>query len=184
MYSNAYPSNGGNLNSFQQVIEWHNFMGSDIFCLKACDPARPNAARFCEHVFDRIGCAYNAPNAARNGTFTSCDGENQDFPGIYTTGGQVVTYTQPPESLGAISTIPYTARIPSSSNCVTYTSSSIYAALPTTSGARPPATTVSRSATRSGSTASATSTSGTRSLVVSYSLAGIVHAILVGILFM
>jgi len=136
MYSTAW-SNGNN-NSYQQVIEWHNFMGGDIFCLKACDPAGPNAAKFCQHIYDRIGCLYNAPNTAQNGTFESCQGDNQDYPGIYTDPtGQVQTYTQPPESLGAISTMPYQPKVPASSNCVTYTSSAIFAALPTPSTATP-----------------------------------------------
>jgi hypothetical protein len=126
MYSNAFPSNDGNNNTFQQVIEWHNFMGGNIFCIKACDPAGPNAADFCQHIYDRIGCLYNAPNDAQNGTFTSCDGDDQDYPGIYTSNGVVMTYTQPPESLGAISTMPYQPRVPASSNCVTFASSALY----------------------------------------------------------
>lgn len=24
---------------FQQVVQWHNFIGSNTFCLKACDPS-------------------------------------------------------------------------------------------------------------------------------------------------
>lgn len=108
-----------------------SFIGGNSFCFKACDPAGPNAAKYCEHIFDRIGCAYNAPNAARNGTFESCDGENQDFPGHYVENGVTVTYKQPAESLGPISTMPYTARIPASSNCVDHTSSVLYAALAT-----------------------------------------------------
>jgi len=134
-YSTAWSKGSGN---YEQVIEWHNFMGGNVFCLKACDPAGPNAAHFCEHIYDRIGCAYNAPNNAQNGTFESCDGDNQDFPGIYTdASGQIQTYSQPPESLGAISSIPYTPKVPASSNCVTYTSSAIYAALPTVSSSNP-----------------------------------------------
>ncbi|KAF5359464.1 hypothetical protein D9756_003660 [Leucocoprinus leucothites] len=117
-----------------QVHEWHNFMGSNTFCLKACDPSRPDDARYCEHIFDRIGCAYNAPNNAQNGTFESCEGENQDFPGVYTENGVVVTYTQPPEALGPIGAMPYTARVPASSNCVTHTSAAIYTGLPQVAG--------------------------------------------------
>jgi hypothetical protein len=132
-YSTAWS--GDNKNDYKQVIEWNNFMGGNAFCLKACDPAGANAAHFCEHIYDRIGCAYNSPNSAQNGTFESCEGDNQDFPGIYTDpNGQVQTYTQPPESLGVISTMPYQPRVPASSNCVTYTSSVIYTALPTASG--------------------------------------------------
>ncbi|KAG5978743.1 hypothetical protein E4U54_007027 [Claviceps lovelessii] len=109
MFSNAFTG------QYEQVIEWHNFMGGNAFCLKACDPAGPNAAHFCEHIFDRIGCAYNVPNAAQDGVFESCLGENQDFPGVYTDeSGAGQTYTQPPEELGAITSIPYTARVPAS----------------------------------------------------------------------
>jgi len=156
MYSNAFPSNGGNNNSFQQVIEWHNFMGGGAFCIKACDPAGAHAADYCQHIFDRIGCAYNAPNAAQDKVFESCEGENQDFPGVYTENGQVMTYTQPPESLGAISTMPYTARVPASSNCVTYSAAQLYTATISASGAG-----VTASSSVSGSAAAATGTAAT-----------------------
>ncbi|KAG8958969.1 hypothetical protein FRC03_008579 [Tulasnella sp. 419] len=106
-------------------------MGSGIFCLKACDPAGPNAAHYCEHVFDRIGCQYNAPAAYVDGVFESCLGDNQDFPGVYTgADGQVTTYSQPPESLGAIQSMPYTARIPASSSCTPYQSAQIFSGQP------------------------------------------------------
>lgn len=127
MFSNAF---GG---SYVQVLEWTNFLGSNAFCLKACDPAGPNAANYCQHIYDRIGCAFNAPNAAQDKVFESCDAENADFPGVYTTNGQVVTYTQPPESLGAITTMPYVARVPSSSNCKPFSSAALYTSLPTVS---------------------------------------------------
>ncbi|KAG8937022.1 hypothetical protein FRC02_008129 [Tulasnella sp. 418] len=131
LFSNAFPSNGGNLNSFQQVVEWHNFMGDGLFCLKACDPAGANDDRFCEHIYDRIGCWRNAPAAYAEGVFETCDGDNQDFPGIYTgSDGVVSTYSQPPESLGPITTVPYDPKIPASSNCVPGVSSVLYPALP------------------------------------------------------
>jgi len=134
-YSTAWSSDN---NTYEQVIEWNNFMGGNSFCLKVCDPAGPNAAHFCEHIYDRIGCAYNSPNNAQNGTFESCKGDNQDFPGIYTDpSGQIQTYSQPPESLGAISTMPYQPKVPASSDCVTFSSTSLYAALPTVSGSIP-----------------------------------------------
>ncbi|KAF9037498.1 hypothetical protein BJ165DRAFT_559765 [Panaeolus papilionaceus] len=152
-----------------QGIEWHNFMGSNQFCFKVCDPAGPNPARYCEHILDRIGCAFNAPNNARNGTFESCDGESQDFPGVYTdAAGAVQTYTQPPESLGAITTMPYVARVPQSSNCQQFESASIFSGLPavtptgasstpSSSGAAP---TGSNSAKPSGNTPGGSSGSG------------------------
>ncbi|KAF8757187.1 hypothetical protein RHS01_04027 [Rhizoctonia solani] len=136
LFSNAFPSNGGNNNTFQQVVEWHNFMGANQFCLKACDPTDPDDDKYCEHIFDRIGCKYNAPAAYKDGVFESCQGENQDFPGIYTNAaGQVVTYTQPPESAGPINSIPYEPRIPASSNCVTFQSTALYAAASSASSA-------------------------------------------------
>jgi len=132
VFSNNLPTNkqpGGN--NFQQANEWHNFMGSDVFCFKACDPNGPRAADLCQHVFDRIGCEFNAPAAYVDGVFESCDGESQDPPGVYTgADGAITTYKQPAESLGPISTMPYTARIPKSSNCVAAQSASLYASAP------------------------------------------------------
>lgn len=138
-----------------------SFMGGNFFCLKACDPAGPNAAKFCQHIYDRIGCAYNAPNAAQNGSFVSCEGDNQDFPGIYTENGQVVTYTQPDEALGAISTMPYEPKVPASSNCVSFTSAQLFTALATVvpSGATTAASSGSTSGSSSG-TVKATGSSG------------------------
>ncbi|KAL0059786.1 hypothetical protein AAF712_013473 [Marasmius tenuissimus] len=78
LYTQQFNTPSG---QWTQVIEWHNFMGGNMFCFKACDPAGAHAADYCQHVFDRIGCAYNAPNNAQKGTFESCQGDNQDFPG-------------------------------------------------------------------------------------------------------
>ncbi|CAE6442076.1 unnamed protein product [Rhizoctonia solani] len=171
LFSNAFPSNGGNNNSFQQVIEWHNFMGSNLFCLKACDPTDPDDDKYCEHIFDRIGCWYNAPGAYVDGVFESCQGENQDFPGVYTnSAGQVVTYTQPAESLGPITTMPYQPRIPASSNCVAYQSAAIYTGAPSPSvpisGTSAPTSAAASSAvsgTRAGGTSAAPASTGTAS---------------------
>ncbi|KAL0060900.1 hypothetical protein AAF712_012293 [Marasmius tenuissimus] len=160
LYSKAWSGDG----RFQQVIQWHNFMGAGVFCLKACDPAGANDRRFCEHVFDRIGCKYNAPNNAQNGTFESCSGENQDFPGIYTQDGQVMTYTQPPEELGVITTMPYEPRIPASSECQQFESETLYAALATVnpSGSGPAATSTPTGTPAGGASSSQTTgTTGT-----------------------
>jgi hypothetical protein len=153
--------------SFTQAVEWHSFMGAGKFCLKACDPSKPNAANYCQHIFDRIGCEYNAPAAYTDGAFLSCDGENQDFPGVYVSGGQTVTYQQPAESLGPITSIPYTPRIPATSNCVTHQSSELYNGLPaatqvpssssTGSSTRPPRTSMTNRPTSSSTTTGAAS---------------------------
>jgi hypothetical protein len=123
-----------------------------------------NPVGYCQHTLDRIGLAYNMPNNAKDGVFEACDSDNMDVPGVYTSNGQTQSYAQPPESLGAITSIPYTARIPASSNCVTYQSSALYtdflSLAPTSSG--PAATNAPNNAgaTRSGSSAGAAATSG------------------------
>ncbi|KNF00540.1 hypothetical protein PSTG_06232 [Puccinia striiformis f. sp. tritici PST-78] len=121
MYSSAFNTPGGP--AYTQVIEWSYFIGAGVFCYKACDPAGPNAAQLCQHIYDRIGCTYNAPAHYEtiNGTFTSCQGENQLPAGTYVEAGVTKTYTQPPESLGPITSIPYKAFIPAVSNCQTFT---------------------------------------------------------------
>ncbi|KAG2071153.1 hypothetical protein BDR04DRAFT_1098846 [Suillus decipiens] len=153
MYSNAFPSNGGNNDSYQQVIDWTNFMGGDGFCIKICDPAGQNQQALCQNIYDRLGCAYNAPNNAQKGVFEVCDGDDMSPVGVYTTGGATSTYYQPPESLGPITTVPYTPTPAASSNCVTYTSTSLYTGLPTPSGANA-SSSVNSTASGTGSSAS------------------------------
>lgn len=75
MFSTAFPSTKG---QNVQVKEWHNFMGSGVFCIKACDPSRPNSKQYCDNLFDRIGCQYNVPAAYVDNVFESCLGEDQD----------------------------------------------------------------------------------------------------------
>ncbi|KAF8643147.1 hypothetical protein AX16_009191 [Volvariella volvacea WC 439] len=145
VYTNTWS---GDNSTFDQVIEWHLFIGGNFFCFKACDPRGADDDRYCEHILDRIGCAYNVPNNAQNGTFEVCDGENQDFPGIYTVDGVEMTYSQPPESLGPITTMPYQPRVPATSNCVTYESESLFPELRTISA---PHITPAPSETASGS---------------------------------
>lgn len=145
-------------------LPFYSFMGGNAFCQKACKPDGPNAANFCQHIYDRIGCAYNSPNAAQNGTFESCQGDNQDYAGIYTDGsGQVQTFTQPAESLGAIASMPYQPKVPASSNCATFTSSAIYlaTAVPTSGASSPSGSKGGASGSHPSATGSAGGPSGT-----------------------
>jgi len=158
IFSNAFNGN------IVQAVEWHNFMGGGTFCLKACDPSGPNAAHYCEHVYDRIGCQYNAPATYQDGVFLSCLGDNQDFPGVYTgSDGKVSTYQQPPESLGPISTTPYQVKIPASSQCTTYTSAALYLDAPTPTIKTVPSTSTSATPSSNPNRASRPTTSTTRS---------------------
>ncbi|TFY53691.1 hypothetical protein EVG20_g10003 [Dentipellis fragilis] len=115
-----------------------SFIGGGTFCITICpdDGAAKNAAGYCRNTLDRLGCAVNSPNNAQNGTFEVCDGEDKDLPGVYTTNGQTVTYWQPDESLGPITTIPFTVRTPASSNCKTFSPAALFADAP---GASAPA---------------------------------------------
>lgn len=149
-----------------------------MFALKVCDPSDANAVRNCEHIYDRIGLVYNMPNAAQKGTYVRCDADGAPFPGVYTTNGQVVTYTQPDEALGPITTMPYLPAIPPVSNCVTFNSAQLFTSK--TSGV-----TIVRSTVRPSGSGSADgsspSGSGDNALVASTasSLFGVVFAALV-----
>ncbi|KAK7462451.1 hypothetical protein VKT23_008050 [Stygiomarasmius scandens] len=128
MYSNNLP--GANDNStFVQSRHWTLFIGGDQFCLKVCDDNNPNAGHLCEHIYDRIGCAYNAPSNAQQNVFESCEGEDMMPVGTYVENGQTLTWTQPPE--GVVPTPPYVPTPAPSSNCVTYQSSELFSQLAT-----------------------------------------------------
>ncbi|KAF5337666.1 hypothetical protein D9758_013021 [Tetrapyrgos nigripes] len=126
LYSNAFPSNNGKNDSFQQSKHWTFFMGDGTFCAKACDDTQPNAEHLCEHIYDRIDCTWNAPNNAQEGVFERCDGDDMTPVGVYTSNGQTLTWTQPPESEGAVTSVPYTPTPAASSNCVTFSSADLY----------------------------------------------------------
>jgi hypothetical protein len=137
-------------------------MGSNMFCLKICDPSKSNPAGFCQHTLDEIGCAYNAPSKytvepiAGPGLFETCESDDMGIPGVYVQNGQTLSYAQPPGD-GPIGQVPYTPTIPASSNCVTSASSALF------TDAIGASTTGSIAATSGGSTASATSSAAAAS---------------------
>ncbi|KAF8313990.1 hypothetical protein DL93DRAFT_2167479 [Clavulina sp. PMI_390] len=128
VYTSGFPSNNNNTNNFQQVIEWHNFIGSDISCFKICDPSVANSKVYCNNIFDRTGCDFVAPAAYQDGVFEVCESDNMDPVGVYTgADGKTSTYSQPAEGVD-ITSLP-SIKTPASSQCTTYTSGSIYAAM-------------------------------------------------------
>ena len=152
MYSNGLPmSTAPDNNTFVQVTQWNkcvypspphspilltltllpSFIGGNFSCMKVCDPKDPLANDYCYNRLDRIGVSYNCPNAAQSGVFEICDSANIVPPGQYVSDGQTITYSQPPESLGPITSVPYTPTPAASSNCVTFQSSDLFAGLPT-----------------------------------------------------
>jgi len=153
-YTSAFGA--GPSSAYKQAHEWHYFVGGGIFCLKVCDPESAQGPQLCQHIYDRIGCAYNAPAnyAAINGTFQSCAGDNQLPPGVYVgDNGRTSTYTQPPESDGVISSIPYTAAIPATSQCTTFSSAAVFTELASASSSAVPSS-ITSAASSLGSAAS------------------------------
>jgi len=130
MYSTAFNS------SAYQVNWWTEFIGSGMFCLKICNPAGNNEAGYCQHTLDRIGLGYNCPSkytvggGFQPGEFEVCESADITVPGIYVSAGVTLSYSQPAESLGAITTIPYQPSTVASSSCTTYTSSVLFASAP------------------------------------------------------
>jgi len=162
------------------ILTHNSFMGGNTFCIKICDPRGKTPGAYCQNIYDRLGCAYNAPNNAKNGTFEVCDGQDMTPPGLYTgSNGATMTYLQPPESLGPITSVPYTPVVPSSSNCVTYQSTELYPALPTVSSgaAATGSSGKGTGATASGSAGAAAPTSNGASAVGISSVATIVGVV-------
>jgi len=144
------------------LTPFFRFIGGGIVGMKICNPQGTNPQGFCQHTLDRIGLPYNMPHNAKNGTFEVCDSDLMDIPGVYTTGGQTTSYAQPAESLGPITSIPYTPRIPSSSNCQSYQSSQLFTdfaslAASTTGASAAP---TGSGASRAGSASTANPTNG------------------------
>lgn len=159
VYSNAFPSNNGNNASYQQSRHWTYFIGGNTFCAKACDDTQPNAAALCEHIYDRIGCAYNAPNNAQNGVFEYCKGDDMFPVGQYIVNGVTSTWFQPAETV-SITSIPYTPTAAASSSCITYASSNLYNDLVSVA---PASTASTSSATSATTTVASTGKSGSTS---------------------
>jgi hypothetical protein len=155
-----------------------SFMGGNAFCITICDPASSSAnqSAYCQNIYDRMGCSYNMPNNAQNGTFEVCDSDLKIPAGLYVTGGVTMTYTQPDS---AAVNPPYTAFTPASSNCVTYASAALYTGLATVtptvaaSGSGATATAgASSTGSKSAGSPSATQSGGAVALGVS-TLAGV-----------
>jgi hypothetical protein len=182
-FDSAFQAKQPESTNYTQVIEWIDFIGGGMFCLKMCNPADPDAPNLCQHVYDEIGCTYNAlaDYSAINGTFTVCDSDDMADPGVFTTNGVATTWFQP---LGVpVTTIPYTPTVPASSNCHTYSSTDLFAAaataVPTSSGASATPTGASGSsggsstASRSGSAAGAAQTGTGGAVAVGASMVGL-----------
>ncbi|KAJ7614295.1 hypothetical protein DFH06DRAFT_1368564, partial [Mycena polygramma] len=127
VYTNNFPSAGGNNATFVQAQHWSFFIGANAFCGKICDQTGSNPQGLCNNIYDRLGCDYNAPNSAVAGTFESCAGDDMIPVGTYVVNGQTSVYHQPAETVPINDgDVPYTATPAPTSNCVTYASSAIF----------------------------------------------------------
>ncbi|EIW78434.1 hypothetical protein CONPUDRAFT_91862 [Coniophora puteana RWD-64-598 SS2] len=137
----------------EQLHEWTNFMGSDMFCFRACKPA-DDAPTMCNHIYDEMGCEWNMPANYDSGTFEYCQGDSAEPMGVY---GASTFYQGEPST-------PAAHPIPSSSSCTTYSTISNGAGVlaggstsstPTSSSTSSGVTSTSRSGSTTG-TSSAT----------------------------
>jgi len=132
-------------------------IGSGQFCLKLCynNVTSPD---YCQNKFDLLGCSYNMPSSNIAGEFLKCDGDLQDEVGTYTgTDGSTTVWSQP-ESLDASTTLPWTPRVPASSNCVTYSSEELFGANTATSASAAATTSAGAAATSGATNGAAVST--------------------------
>jgi len=125
VYTNAFPSAGGNNATFIQAQHWSFFIGGGGFCGKICDQTGSNPQGLCNNVYDRLGCEYNAPANVAPGTFESCKGDDMIPVGTYIVNGVTSVYHQPAETAD-LGVLPYTATPAPSSSCTPFASAAIF----------------------------------------------------------
>jgi len=181
IFASSFASGGnGSVNSTEILVhEWVVFIGNGMFCAKFCNPDNPNAPLLCNHIYDEIGCEYNVPSNYNelNGTYTVCDTPDMEQIGQYVVDGVTSTWTQP---FTGIVTVPYSATIPASSNCHTYSSEQLFASA-SSSGTAATATGTGAgntdgaggaSGSRTGSSADASNTDGSSAAMRGVSVSG------------
>jgi hypothetical protein len=130
VYTNAFPSAGGNNATYVQAQHWSFFIGGTTFCAKICDQTGKNPQGLCNNVYDRLGCEYNAPSNAAEGVFEACKGDDMMPVGVYVgADGATSTYHQPASETIPIdyAALPYTPTPAPTSSCVPYASAAIFA---------------------------------------------------------
>lgn len=121
VFSNAFGS------GLSQVKEWHSFISSGEYCFRACKNG-PQAHSYCNNVYDELGCSFNMPAQPVDlGTFESCESDNAQIVGVYTTMGHVSTFNQGQTSTGA--PIPDPKPAPRESRCRKFASNMMHGSL-------------------------------------------------------
>ncbi|KAG8768476.1 hypothetical protein FRC16_007022, partial [Serendipita sp. 398] len=102
----------------QQIHEWTNFMSDSEYCIRVCKEG-PQAATWCQHVYDINGCRWNMP-ANYDAGFETCQGDSGIPMGLYPQeDGSTSTY-QP-----RATPVPDAHPAPASSGCQTFESTVI-----------------------------------------------------------
>ncbi|GAA5980350.1 hypothetical protein JCM11641_001775 [Rhodosporidiobolus odoratus] len=65
--------------SLTQVKEWTQFISDNEFCLRICNNG-PNAYRWCNHIYDVMGCYWNEPGNYNKGSFDTCAADDVAYP--------------------------------------------------------------------------------------------------------
>ncbi|MBW0496454.1 hypothetical protein O181_036169 [Austropuccinia psidii MF-1] len=63
----------------QQFDHWTEFLSYDEICLRACFNG-PEASRYCEHIYDEMGCRWNMPARYDVAGFYECEGDDVPLP--------------------------------------------------------------------------------------------------------
>ncbi|SCV67417.1 BQ2448_5028 [Microbotryum intermedium] len=62
-----------------QIQEWTEFISYNEFCIRACLPGK-DAKRWCEHIYDVMGCFWNEPGNYNAGSFDTCQADDTILP--------------------------------------------------------------------------------------------------------
>ncbi|GAA6042594.1 hypothetical protein JCM8097_003148 [Rhodosporidiobolus ruineniae] len=62
-----------------QIKEWNSFISDDEFCIRACYNG-PDAWKWCNHIYDVMGCYWNDPGNYDAGSFDTCKADNVAMP--------------------------------------------------------------------------------------------------------
>ncbi|ORY30800.1 hypothetical protein BCR39DRAFT_528410 [Naematelia encephala] len=166
--------------SYEQTHEWTSFIDAGSFCIRACQDG-PNAAGYCQHIYDTLSCDFTVPGDSSAGSFTDCLSDPTDEePGVYdgSTFYQGASSTPAPHPAGATSACTTYSTIgggsvnlaasPSSSSSSS-TSSSSTSSVITTSSSNSASSTSAASSNSSSASAAASSTSASVSSTTSVS---------------
>jgi hypothetical protein len=73
---------GTSMGGLQQYHEWTNFMSDTTFCIRGCKDGK-DARKYCQHIYDLLGCEWNIPANYTEGIFEDCKGDTTFFQGLY-----------------------------------------------------------------------------------------------------